>query len=258
MKKTPRLVVSLLYAFALWLAPEGAADESVLRIRADAWMPFNGEPSADRPGYVVELARLIFEPAGVKVDYQLMPWKDALAAARKAEVDAVIGANPTEAEGLLLPKQSAGMPRVALFVKKDNPWKYENLQSLNSVRLGVIAGYSYWDSFDAFLKSNRSGKVVYFQGETPLTDGIAQLNKGKIDVMAETLAVFIWTVRSEGGSPADYRVAYLQAGEAIYMAFAKTAAGERYARIFDEGLVRLRKSGELATILKRYGLPDWE
>jgi len=248
----------LVCALLVSLTQAVVAGELTLRIRADAWMPFNGDPKAERPGYVVELARLIFGPAGVKVDYELMPWKDALVAARKSEVDAVIGANPTEAEGLLLPRRSAGMPRIALFVKKDNPWKYENLQSLNSVKLGVIAGYSYWDSFDAFLKSNRSGKVVYFQGETPLTDGIAQLNKGKIDVMAETLAVFIWTVRSEGGSPADYRVAYLQAGEAIYMAFAKNETGKRCAEIFDQGLARLRKSGELAMVLKKYGLPDWE
>jgi polar amino acid transport system substrate-binding protein len=166
------------------MTPAMHAEESILRIRADAWMPFNGDPKAKRPGYVVELARLIFEPAGVTVDYQLMPWKDALVAVRNAEIDAVIGTHPTEAEDLFLPKQSAGMPRIALFVKKDNPWIYENLQSLNSVRLGVIAGYSYWDSFDAYLKNNRSGKVTYFEGETPLTEGIAQLKEAKIEVMA--------------------------------------------------------------------------
>jgi ABC-type amino acid transport substrate-binding protein len=57
---------------------------------------------------------------------------------------------------------------------------------------------------------------------------------------------------------ADYRVAYLQAGEAIYMAFSKNEIGKRYADIFDEGLARLRKSGEFATLLKKYGLSDWE
>jgi polar amino acid transport system substrate-binding protein len=248
------LVCALLWS----VAPAGLAEESILRIRADAWMPFNGDPKADRPGYVVELARMIFEPAGVKVDYQLMPWTDALGAARKGEIDAVIGANPAEAEGLLLPKRSAGTPRVGLFVKKDNPWKYDNLQSLNSVRLGVISGYSYWDTFDAFLKTDRGSQVVFFEGEKPLSEGIAQLKSGKIDVMAETLAVFVWTVRSEGGSPADYRVAFLQAGEAIYVAFAKNATGQKHAEIFDQGLERLRKSGELATLLKRYGLSDWE
>jgi polar amino acid transport system substrate-binding protein len=249
-----------LILFCLILSSWSAASaaEVTLRIRADAWMPFNGEPDAARPGYVIELARLIFEPAGVKIDYALMPWTDALKAARGGEIDAVIGANPTEAEGLLLPKQSAGMPRIGLFVKKENPWVYGSLQSLNSVHLGVIASYSYWDSFDAYLKNSRSGKIVYFQGETPLTDGIAQLKSGKIDVMAETLAVFIWTVRSEGGSPADYRVAFLQAGEPIYMAFAKNETGRRCAQIFDEGMARIRKSGELATVLKRYGLSDWE
>jgi polar amino acid transport system substrate-binding protein len=126
------------------------------------------------------------------------------------------------------------------------------------VRLGVITGYSYWDTLDEFLKSSRAGKAVFFGGETPLDDGIAQLKNGKIDVMAETLAVFIWTVRSKGGSPTDYRVAYLQAGEPIYMAFSKTDEGIRYAKIFDGGLVRLRKSGELANVLKKYGLSDWE
>jgi len=221
-------------------------------------MPFNGDPKDARPGYVIELARLIFEPAGVKLDYQLMPWTDALAAAHKGEIDAVIGANPAEADGLLLPKEAAGMPRIGLFVKKENNWRYENLQSLNSVRLGVIAGYSYWDAFDAYVKNHRSAKVVAFEGEAPLTDGISQLKDGKIDVMAETLAVFIWTVRSQGGSPADYRVAYLQAGEPIYMAFAKNDTGKRCAEIFDAGLARLRKSGELAAVLKRYGLSDWE
>ena len=65
------------------------------------------------------MTKMIFEPAGVKIDYQLMPWTDALAAARAGEIDAVIGANPTEAEELLLPKRSAGMPRIGLFVKKD-------------------------------------------------------------------------------------------------------------------------------------------
>jgi polar amino acid transport system substrate-binding protein len=232
--------------------------EPTLRVRADAWMPFNGEPTGERPGYVVELARLIFEPAGIKVDYQLMSWKEALVAARSGEVEAVIGANPTEAVGLLMPESAVGMPRVALFVKKDNPWKYENVQSLNSVRLGAITGYSYWDSLDEYLKNNRSGKIVFFGGETPLDDGIGQLKSGKIDVMAETLAVFIWTVRSKGGSPSDYRVAYLQAGEPIYMAFSKTDTGAKYARIFDEGVRRMRKNGELLAILKKYGLTDWE
>jgi polar amino acid transport system substrate-binding protein len=256
-----KILRCILLTFVLlfcWKAAAARAEELTLRIRADGWMPFNGDPAGSRPGYVVELARLIFEPAGVKIDYQLMPWTEALAAARKGDIEAVIGANPAEAEGLFLPNESAGMPRIALFVKKENSWRYDSVHSLNSVRLGIIEGYSYWETFDAYVKNHRSEKVVVFEGEAPLIDGISQLREGKIDVMAETLAVFIWTVRSQGGLPADYRVAYLQAGERIYMAFAKNDVGRRCAEIFDAGLGRLRKSGELAAVLKRYGLSDWE
>ncbi len=258
--QTPHRLCRVLVLFGLMSA--GAltswAAEAVVRVRADAWMPFNGEPDAERPGYVVELARLIFEPVKIRVDYQLMPWTDALAAARKGEIDAVIGANPAEATGMLIPEMSVGAPRVGLFVKKGNPWKYENIQSLATARLGVISGYSYWNTFDDYLKKNQAGNVVYFEGETPLEDGIAQLKDGRIEVMAETLPVFIWKVRSGGGSVADYRVAYLQAGEPIYMAFSKNGVGVKYGMIFDEGIKRLRQSGELQAVLKKYGLEDWE
>jgi polar amino acid transport system substrate-binding protein len=232
---------------------------TTLRIRADAWMPFNGDPKEEKPGYVIEVARLIFEPAGVTLDYALMPWTESLEAARKGDIDAVIGANPTEAEGLLLPAASAGMPRIGLFVRKDSAWVYENLHSLRSVKLGAIAGYSYWDAFDAYLKSEQGKKrVTFFEGETPLEDAIGHLKSGKIDVMAETLAVFVWTVRNQGGATGDYRMVFLQAGEPIYLAFAKNNTGAKCAKIFDEGMARLRKSGELAAILKKYGLSDWE
>jgi polar amino acid transport system substrate-binding protein len=33
--------------------------------------------------------------------------------------------------------------------------------------------------------------------------------------------------------------------------------GETYAAMFSEGLLALRKSGELSRILERYGLRDW-
>jgi polar amino acid transport system substrate-binding protein len=244
----------------LWTALPGtaAAEDAVLRVRADSWMPFNGEPAEARPGYVIELARLIFEPAGIKLDYQVMPWKDALAAAHEGAIEAVVGANSIEAKGLVVPKNSAGMTQIGLFVKKGNPWQYQNIPTLGAVRVGVIESYSYWDTFDTYIKKNPTGKVVVFNGNTPLLDGIDQLKKGKIDVMAETFSVFIWTVISNGGSPGDYRLAFLESGDPIYMAFANNETGTRYAAIFDEGIVRLRKSGQLATILKKYAISDWK
>ncbi|MCX6956780.1 MAG: transporter substrate-binding domain-containing protein [Verrucomicrobia bacterium] len=233
--------------------------DGTLRVRADQWMPYNGDPAKPTPGYVVELARKIFGAQGITVDYQTMPWAEALKAAGAGEIEAVIGANPTEAKGLVLPDEAIGLPRIGLFVRKANPWKFSNVQLLREVRLGVIDGYSYWDSLDEYAKKHTGPEVVWFKGETPLKDALAKLDGAEIDVMAETLAVWVWTVKESGRSPADYRMAYLHQAEPIYLAFAAQGeAGRKYAKIWDAGIKELRKNGTLAAILEKYSVSDWK
>jgi len=236
-----------------------ASAQAKLRVRADSWMPFNGSPTDEKPGYVVEILRAIFEPEEIKLEYATCDWTEALETVRAGKIEAVIGANATEAEGLLLPKETVGIPRTALIVLKSNPWKYENLGSLSKVKLGVISSYSYWEALDGYIAAQKGNpNVVVYDGENPLLDGIKQLNEGKIDVMAEAVQVFIWTARAAGHSPTEYRVAYTEVTEPIYVAFAKTEIGRRRADAFDVGIQKLRASGALAEILKKYGLSDWK
>lgn len=256
--RTQRARVGLAFAVSLLVSGAAWAGETV-RLRADQWMPYNGDPAKPTPGYVVELARKIFEAQGIAVDYQTMPWTDALKAAGAGEIDGVIGANPTEAKGLLLPDEPIGLPRIGLFVKKASTWKFSNVALLREVKLGVIEGYSYWDSLDEYVKKRTGPEVVWFKGDTPLKEGIEKLDAGAIDVMAETLAVWVWNVKENGRSPADYRMAHIHQAEAIYLAFtAKGNAGEKYAKIWDTGLKELRKNGTLAAILEKYSLSDWK
>jgi len=230
-----------------------------LRLRADLWMPYNGDPSAEHPGVAVELARAIFEPQGIKIDYQTMPWADALEAAREGKIDGVIGASVgTETKGLTVPQESIGEPRVVLLVRKGNTLQYENIASLKNARLGVIEGYTYWDALDEYIKNNSAPKIVTYKGDTPLADGLSDLKSGKIDVMPETLVVFAWTIKGQGLSPSDFHIIHTHQNEPIYVAFASTPAGVKYAKLFDEGLRQMRVSGSLAKLLKGYGMNDWK
>jgi polar amino acid transport system substrate-binding protein len=221
-------------------------------------MPFNGTPGDSRPGYVIEIAQKIFSAHGVTLDYQTLPWEQALKSARESSIEAVIGANEKEAAGLIVPQEPVGAPRMALFTMKKTEWRYENLASLSTVRLGVIAGYSYWDALDQYIATHQGVKIVVFDGDTPLHNAIKKLNTGELDVVAESISVFIWTVKANGFSPADYRMAFSYEGEPIFMAFAPTDQGRQYAAWFDQGLRDLRKSGTLTSILAGYGLSDWK
>jgi len=57
---------------ALWL-PVGGHGATV-SLRADFWCPFNCEPDAARPGFMVEIAPYALgSKYGHTVDYQIMP-----------------------------------------------------------------------------------------------------------------------------------------------------------------------------------------
>lgn len=248
---------ALLLAITTVLAFSARAE--TLRVRADHWMPYNGSPDAELPGYAIELARAIFEPNGITVEYATMPWGDALKAAAAGEIEAVIGANRDEAEGLILPQECVGLPRIGLFVRKENPWRYQNVASLFSVKLGVVLDYKYWSALDDYIAKSGEPRVFQLSGEQPLEDALAQLDAGKLDVVAETAAVFSWTMKSAGYPSGSFRTVYLHEGDPVYFAFTpRDGAGKRFAEIFDRGLRDLRRSGQLSRILARYGLGDWE
>ena len=230
-----------------------AADAPVLRIRADSWMPFNGDPAAKQPGYVVEFLREIFEPQGIKVDYQTMPWEAALKAAAAGEIEGVIGANKKEAEQLVTGAEPIAEPQFALFVRKDNPWKYESLRSLKDVRLGAVEGYSYWDSLDGYIKKSSPPALKIYSGDTPLAEAMADLVAGKIDALPESVLVFVWAAKNSGRKFTDFRMACTETSDPIYVAFSKNEPGRKYARLFDLGLRKLKESGRFDAILASYG-----
>lgn len=220
-------------------------------------MPVNGDPTSDHPGYFIEIARAVFEPAGIKVDYGIVPWNDALKAVEAGEIDGIIGAGEREAAGLVVPREPIGEPRMCLFTRIANPWKLLNSASLGGRRIGCIEGYSYWDFVDAYIKAHPE-QVTVLTGDNPVPDGIRRLLDGQIDVLPEALPVFAWNAKLLGHPLGRFNVAFTQPGEPIFVAFSrKTPEAKRYAEIFDDGMRRLRDSGKLKAILARYGLEDW-
>lgn len=217
-------------------------------------MPFNGDPAAEKPGYVVEILREVFVPAGIKVDYQIAPWAGALKAAEAGEIDGIIGANKKEAAHLVTGQESIAEPKFALFVRRNSSWRYESLRSLKGMKLGAIEGYTYWDSIDGYLKKVRPPSVTFYTGETPLVQALADLSSGKIDVMVESVVVFYWAAKSAGRPASEFRIAYSEQSEPLYVAFSPTAEGREFARIFDAGVRAMKTRGRYDAILEKYGL----
>ncbi|MFV3076765.1 substrate-binding periplasmic protein [Niveispirillum fermenti] len=230
-------------------------------LRADNWCPYNCEPGM-RPGYLVEIARAALEPAGHKVDYALMPWTETLAAASAGTVTGAVGATADEAADLIYPTHPLGLSRPTLVIRKSRDvsgFKVTDLESLKGLRFGSIKDYFYSDEVNAFIDANKdSPNLVQVSGDNVTEDLVNMLIEGKIDALVEDSNVVDYLLELKG-----YRnlVNYHALGQEtpVSIGFSPKDPNSRtYVALIDSRLADLRKSGELATILARYGMKDWQ
>lgn len=232
--------------------------EPVVHLSADSWMPYNGEPDAAKPGYVVEFAREIFAEQGIKVEYVTMPWADTLAATRAGTIDGALCANREEGAGLVFGDEPVGAPKMIVVTRPDVTWTYRNPASFRELKLGVIAEYSYWPALDAYLEHDNGDRVFVARGDAPLDALLAKLDAGEIDVFVESEAVFAWKLRELDRSRATIKVVYRHTPDEVFVAFAPTAQGQQFSRIFSAGLKKLKADGRADKIAKAYGLLSWQ
>ncbi len=247
--------VSPLLAFH---APLGA---ETIRIRADEWLPYNGPSNQKPPGYMIEMAKAIAKTAGHTIDYRHMPWEDALEGVRVGSFDCVVGATRADAPDFSFPTQNWGLSSVAFYVLNESKWKYDGIASLEGVKLGVVPDYSYSDELDPYIETHGDdpARVVQVSGAGRVTmNAASRLVSRKIDVFLEDPNVMRETLRTLELDQRIVERGRAKEGDPIFIACTPAdPRGATYAKLFAEGTHALRASGELATILAKYGIDDW-
>jgi polar amino acid transport system substrate-binding protein len=254
--------IGMILSVCLLLVSVGVtAQADHIILAADAWCPITCEPGSERPGYMIEIAQLIFARAGHTVEYQMLPWARAIKDARDGKITGIVGAFAQDAPDFILPENPQGLLGNELFVKKGQTWRYAGIDSLRQIVLGAITDYAYGDDLDAYIAANKADlkHVQLASGENPLEVNIKKLQRGRIDALVESAPVFWYTVNQMG-----LAVEFLLAGQIgepqkTYISFSPAnPAAQNYARILSDGMTALRASGELAPLLQKYHLTDWQ
>ena len=232
------------------------ADEIVLV--ADEWCPYNCDPASDRPGFMVEIARIAFAKQGHTVKYITLPWARAIANIRDGKSNGIIGTGRNETPDFIFPDTALGEANHTFYVKKNNPWRYKGLDSLKTINLGIITKYSYGNLLEDYIKPNKgNGKVQSITGNNALKKNIKKLLLGRIDALIEDKSVFKYHLYSTK-TPDEFSDAGVAYSEKVYIAFSpKIAKSKSYAEILSNAMQELRTNGKLAAILKKYGMEDW-
>ncbi len=278
---------------AIFLLSSSALYAEELTISVINFCPFHCldsatlQPDKNLPGYDVEIYREIFGKAGYQVKFVNQPFNRGMVETDEGRVDAVSG--PLKFSGEALKDKIRQLPNmghiygrliypdkaVALyhascfFVRGDSSWKYDGVDSLHGFKIGSVRDFDYGTIINAYFEKLRKSAdemaLQELKGKDLVKRNLMKLKLERVDIVLgdrNNYSYAIKTMADEGTIPSGSikLSGCTPEGRApLYIGFTpKTPEkSEKLARIYDIGIERLRKSGELQKILDKYGIKDW-
>ena len=111
------------------------------------------------------------------------------------------------------------------------------------------------------MEKNRGDnqKVQVMNGERPLENNLKKMLRGRIDAVVGSEASIHYIAKKMGILAEIEPAGYGNGPAFIYIAFSPShSQSVHYAALLSDGIARLRKEGNLETILNQYGLMDWK
>jgi polar amino acid transport system substrate-binding protein len=234
-----------------------AASKEKIILAADYWCPYNCDPKDKNPGYLVELAQKAFEVYGIDVEYRLMPWSDALQAAKEGEINGVIGFSHQESD-LLIPQIPQAYSIISTFTTKDNNWVYDDIQSLNNHKITLIQDYNLGNVMRQYFTTNYPLNPELFfleAGDYAIANAVNNLLEKKAEIYVEDEKVVNFYIINNNLSSYIKNAGRMNEDDSspIFIAFSpKFKRSEAYIKMLEEGTKSLNATGDLSHLQRKY------
>ena len=165
----------------------------------------------------------------------------------------------SDAPDFIFPENAWGKATFNFYTDINSNWTYQGLAKLDSIRIGVISGYAYSPELDQYVEKNsHTSSVQVTTGEHALEQNIRKLLAKRIDAIVSFDPVMMTKITQLQLSHRVKNSGRLEFSQLMYIACSPNKASSlHYAQLFSQGIMTLRSSGELETIMKRYDLKDW-
>lgn len=245
--------LSVIFTTLGMLIALNVAVADTISIRADEWYPVNGEPGSEKEGFMIEIAKAVFEKAGHTVNYKVLPWERSIDEVRKGKYNCVVGAAVGDAEDFAFPSVPMGMSSTNFYKKTGKAIAVSDIDSLKGLKIGAITGYSYGDDLDQFFES--SSNVQFIGGNNSLENNIKKLLAGRIDLVVESPMIMNDKLKEmnavnkveNAGSYGEYDPLYV----------ACNTQSQKYVDLLSQGVQEMMDNGELEVILNKYSIDKW-
>lgn len=250
----------LLFALSLQAMPAaassgGCAADTVHLLEEANWPPFTLESGglASR-GLSYELMQLIFSRLGLCVEIELLPQARLLERLTRGRDDGVtlIRFDLEQAAFLTFTDSPLVTLRGDIYVRADGaaPAQINSWEDLRGLRVGTVRGRNYPDDF----KQARDAGVFSVVEVVSSEQLLGMLARGRLDAvpfLAIEAAQFLSSAQYAGKIR---RAEPLKVDIEFYLALTRNSRHRASLEQINQAIAQLRASGELADLLKRYGL----
>ena len=226
-----------------------------LHFVAEEW---DGLTLENGTGLYWEILRLVYEPLGFEIRFQLMPFKRAIRMVQGFYVDGTVGEWYYRDNGLLYPIRHLVVEEVYALMKKGTVRQWQGFSSLTGKKVGWLRGYNLIEeeNYDFELIESRS-----FDGYKGAMD---YLERDVIDIWMDVLEPIDNNVRLQkirnsitnldhDESKYDLHV-FNEVAQEVYAVFRNTTRSERLIEVFDKRMIELHESGELQKLYQKWGI----
>ncbi len=238
--------ISALALFSLLATAAASSEPKNITIATESWDLYT---NADGSGLFLDITRAVYEPRGIRIDVEYVPYKRALLLLQQQKTDAMYGTYSAEIEGkpfLFTPRLPIDKEQtVAIFPRSRDP-AWRGPASLEQARLAWVRGYDYHENLEVAIEE--------YDEVVDSEQGLKMLQAKRFDYFIDHSGALRDTISRISFDLSDYRIETV-IEENVYMAFANNDRGRQLAAIYDQRVEQLIASGKLREIFNRYELP---
>ncbi|UCJ18377.1 ABC transporter substrate-binding protein [Pseudomonas sp. MM211] len=209
-----------------------------IRMASDVWVD---RINADGTGLSWDILRLVFEPAGVKLDMQIVPYTRSVGLVQRGEADAWVASYQNEVSGgVVYPTWHYDSDLISALSLASKP--LPDQKALSASRLVWMRGYEYQRYIPGLKHYN---ELLRRGGILPM---LAYDHADYyIDAQPE-----VQEVLAGASDPSKYRVTDL-IRLPLYIGFADTQRGRALAKLYDQRMAELVEHDALRPVFERWG-----
>ncbi|QTA92101.1 substrate-binding periplasmic protein [Desulfonema magnum] len=211
--------------------------------------PWEGQTNKDGTGLFFEIVRNVYEPVGIEMTYEFVPWKRAQKMINSNEADGMlcVWQKHAQEQKQLIPNYPMFVEYTAVVFKKEKIKEWKGLETIKGKKAVWLRGYDYHTMprlKDIKLKWNETD--IY-------EEAWAVLDRDRADVYIDALIDIDKYIRHNHVDMSPYKLEILW-GENAYVAFGKTQRSKSLIEIYDKRITELFNSGELKKIYDKWGV----